>query len=132
MHNPRKKGVLPDAGVMAMAVGACSNHTQMQHVEDSERKELEAADVAVVHKRSERLGAGRETEGIREWGISTDVDVYDCELAILGIRSSFTSRGTMGVNGEGQMVKSWICWICRVVGAGTHGLDPMPVYGSPT
>ena len=77
MHNPRRKGVLPGAGVMAMAIGACSNHVWMQHVEDGERKELEAADVAVVHKRSERLGAGRETEGIRWWGISTDADVYD-------------------------------------------------------
>ena len=85
MHNPRKKGVLPDAGMMAMAIGACSNHMWMQRVKDGERKELEAANVAVVHKRSECLGAGRESEGIREWGISTDVDIYDCELAILGI-----------------------------------------------
>ena len=77
MHDPRKKGVLPGAGMMAMAIGACSDHAQMQRVEDSERKELEAADVAVVHKRSERLGAGRKTEGIRWWGISTDADVYD-------------------------------------------------------
>ena len=77
MHNPRKKGVLPGAGVMAMAVSACSDHVQMQCVEGSKRKELEAADVAVVHKRSERLGAGRETEGIRWWGISTDANVYN-------------------------------------------------------
>ena len=93
---------------------------------DLMRRDVEA------DKRSERLGAGRKTEGIREWGISTDANIYDWELAILGIRSSFASGGAMGVNGEGRMAKSWICQICRVVGAGTHGLDPMPVYGSPT
>ena len=46
---------------------------------DLMRRDIEA------DKRSEWLGAGRKTEGIREWGISTDANIYDWELAILEI-----------------------------------------------
>ena len=70
----------------------------------------------------------RKKEGKHKGGmdaIEGDLMCRDVEAAVERDLSEKTRK-------DQRSSESWICWICRVVGAGTHGLGPMPVYGSPT